>query len=123
MNDEKKKILITEDERSYANALSLKLKNAGYEVLIAENGVKATEILKEERFDLIFLDLIMPEMNGFGVLEFIKEQGIETTVIVFSTLSQDVDIDRAFEMGATDFINKSDIAISDVLLVAKKYLN
>ncbi len=123
MNEEKKKILITEDEKSYAKALSLKLENAGYDTTVAENGVRAVEVLKDEKFDLIFLDLIMPEMNGFGVLEFIKEQGIETTVVVFSSLSQDVDIDRAFAMGATDFVNKSDIAISDVLLVAKKYLS
>ncbi len=121
MTEENKKILIVEDEKSYANALALKLTNAGYTVSVAQNGREGVDILKEEEFDLIFLDLIMPEMNGFDVLNFMKENEIKTNTIVFSTLSQETDINKAFDLGAVDFVNKSDVSIAGVLKVAKEY--
>ncbi len=118
-----KKILIAEDEKSYAKALSLKLSNAGYDVAVANNGEEAIDFLKKESFDLLFLDLIMPKVNGFGVLEFIHQKQISIKVVIFSSLSQKEDVDRSLELGAVEFVNKSDISISEALDLAKKYLN
>ncbi len=124
MNEElnNKKILIAEDEDSYAKALSMKLSNAGFEVTVVGNGEEAIEAVKKESFSLLFLDLIMPKVNGFEVLQFIKEKGIDLTVVVFSSLSQDEDRQKVFDLGAVDFINKANISISDVLKIAKRYL-
>jgi len=79
-----KKILVAEDEKSYSRALVLKLKNNGFEVDLAENGEDVLKMLKKKKYDLLLLDLIMPKMNGFSVLESINKNKIKTKVIVSS---------------------------------------
>ena len=69
MSIQKTKILIGEDERPIARAIQLKLTSVGYQVQVAYDGLEVMRILKADLFDLVLLDLIMPKLNGFGVLE------------------------------------------------------
>ena len=117
-----KKILIVEDEKSIANALKLKLKNSGYESDIALNGEEALEMLEANGYSLVLLDLVMPVMDGFGVLEAMKERGIGTPVVISTNLSQEEDERRAKDLGAKDFFVKSDTPITEVIDQVDKYL-
>lgn len=120
--EKSKKILIAEDEKSIAKALKLKLENAGYTVEHAENGKVAVEMLEANGFALLLLDLVMPIMDGFGVLNAIKEKGIKTPVIVSTNLSQEEDEKRVMELGAKGFFVKSDTPITEVITQIEKYL-
>ncbi|MCX6723243.1 MAG: response regulator, partial [Candidatus Staskawiczbacteria bacterium] len=86
--NKKLKILIAEDERAIAGALNLKLNHEGFESKVALNGREAMDNLQNEKFDLLILDLMMPQLDGYGVLTEMKEKGIKIPVIVASNLSQ-----------------------------------
>ena len=120
--DKKKKILIAEDEKPMANALKAKLENSGFEVSLAFNGQEALQILQQEKIDLLLLDLIMPQKDGFAVLAELKKIGSKVQVVISSNLSQADDISRAKELGAADFFVKSNTQIVAVVEKVKKVL-
>jgi DNA-binding NtrC family response regulator len=100
------KILIAEDDRNLRKVLSAELSVADFKVSEADNGIRAKELLEKEEHDVLLLDLNMPGMGGMEVLNFIKEAGISTEVIVFTgnaTVATAVD---AMKMGAYDYISK-----------------
>jgi len=117
-----KKILIVEDEKSMAHALELKLVHNGFEVKTAANGEEAISILSQGKFDLILLDLIMPKLDGFGVLAKLKELELDIPVIILSNLSQEDDERKARELGAVGFFIKSNTPISDIITRVKERL-
>lgn len=119
--DKKIKILIVENEKLIANILSLKLLDEGFDTKIIYNGKDAIKRLESENFDLLILDLIMPELSGFEVLEKLKEKNIKIPVFVASSLSQVEDIRKVKNLGAVDFIVKSDTPVSEMVLKIKKY--
>jgi DNA-binding response OmpR family regulator len=119
----KKKILVVEDEMPMARALSLKLEKEGFEVKSAGNGQEGLEMIKAEDFNLVLLDLIMPEKDGFYVLEQVKKNNLNTKIIVASNLSQPEDVERAKELGAVDYFVKSDTSIIEVVKKIKDNLN
>src|SRR3990167_6349810 len=90
-----KKILVADDEKSLARALELKLSDAGFKIVSVDNGIKAMQILEKENFDLIVLDLIMPDMDGYEVMEKLKVMHNQTPIIALSNLSQEEDIQKA----------------------------
>ena len=110
-----KKILIAEDESSLSKALQLKLNNMGFEATVAEDGAQALELLKAQDFDLVLLDLMMPKVDGFGVLAGKSDWKSKPIVFVNSNLSQKSDIEKAQKMGADDFLVKSDISLRDIV--------
>jgi two-component system, OmpR family, alkaline phosphatase synthesis response regulator PhoP len=116
------KILIVEDELPMARSLELKLVNAGFATKIASNGEEALAILNNEKFDLMFLDLIMPKMNGFSVLEELKTRNINMPVVVTSNLKQASDVIEARRLGAKDYFVKSDTALANIVSYTKKLL-
>jgi DNA-binding response OmpR family regulator len=117
-----KKILIAEDERPMARALELKLNGSGFNAKAVGNGEEALQTLEKEKFDLILLDLVMPKVDGFGVLEQLQAKGNTTPIIVLSNLSQEEDAKKAKELGAVDFFIKSDTPIIEIVKIAKKAL-
>ncbi len=123
MPDLPKKILVVEDERAISRALELKLAHEGFEVVLAFDGQGAIDALKKQQFDLVLLDLILPEIDGFSVLEKMKAGGIKTPVVVLSNLSQSEDLVRAKGLGAVDYFVKSNVPISEVVVKVKKLLN
>ena len=110
-----KKILIAEDEKPMANALSLKLRSAGFETTLVYDGESAISAARESPFDLILLDLVMPKKDGFLVLTELKKLKITTPVIVSSNLSQEEDIKRAKELGARDYFIKSNTTLAEIV--------
>ena len=118
-----KKILVTEDDKPLAKALELKLGHSGFDVTVAYDGDAAIELLKKEKFDLAILDLMLPKKNGFQVLEELQSQGIKIPVIVLSNLSQQEDLKRVKDLGATNYFVKSNTPINDVVEQVKKTLN
>lgn len=118
----KKKVLVAEDERPIANVLLLKLKHSGFEAEAAYNGNEALEMMEKNKYDILLLDLVMPLLDGFAVLEKLREQKNKIPVIVLSNLGQEEDIERAKELGANDYFVKSDIAITDVVNNIKNIL-
>ncbi len=118
----KKNILIAEDESSLARALELKLNKLDYQVVIVSNGEEAVNQLSTNKFNIVLLDLIMPRLDGFGVLEKLKALKIKVPVIVCSNLGQAEDLKRAKELGAMDYLVKSDTPINGIVDRIKKFI-
>lgn len=112
-----KKIIIVEDEKILANLLNKKLKAEGYESLIAWNGKKGLELIKKEKPDLILLDIIMPEIDGFELMKTIsKDKKLKKIpIIIISNSGQTVEIDKAQELGAVDWLIKTEFDPQEVL--------
>ena len=116
---EKKRIMIVEDDMFVMDIYHTKLKQVGFDVIAASNGLEALKILKEEKVvpDLILLDIIMPYLNGLEVLEEIsKDEALKTIpVILLTNLSQKEEIDKGMSLGAKDFLIKSHFTPSEVM--------
>lgn len=118
-----KKVLIVEDEEPVARAIQLKLKSAGIESVIAPDGQEALSQLSRDHFDLITLDLILPKMDGFDVLEEIRKSGNKIPVLVISNLGQEEDVARAKSLGALDYFVKSNMQLAQIVERIRKVLN
>ena len=81
-----KKILIAEDEKPMARALELKLNNSGFEAKAVYDGSEAMAELEKTKYDVMLLDLMMPVMDGFEVLEKIKKKKIKIKILVSTNL-------------------------------------
>lgn len=112
-----KRILIIEDEKTLARALELKLTGSGFSVHVVYNGEDGVKLLRHEQFDLILLDLIMPEMDGFAVLATLKAEQIKIPVIVLTNLGKEIDVMRIKEFNVKDFFIKSNTPIT---IIAKR---
>lgn len=101
-------ILIVDDNELNRDLLRRNLESEGYQVVIARNGAEAMELARVERFDLVLLDLMMPEMDGFTVLEKLKANPIlrDVSVIVVSALNEPEHVGRCVKLGAADYIVK-----------------
>ncbi len=120
---EAKKILVVEDEARISKLLSMKLGLAGFGVGLASDGQEALDILAAEKYDLILLDLLMPRVDGFGVLAEMQKRGDRTPVIVATNLNQPSDISRVFELGCTNYYVKADTSLDQIVEHAKRVLS
>ena len=112
------KILIIDDERSIRNSLKEILIDEGYDVDVAENGVQGCQMVNNERYNVIFCDIKMPEMDGLEVLDRLNEMGIDSAVVMISGHG---DINTAVECikkGAFDFIQKP-LDLNRILITIK----
>lgn len=119
------KILFIEDDPLIIKIYTTRLTADGYQVLSAENGEAGIKLAETEIPDIIVLDIMMPRMDGFGVLEKIKsnEKLKNKPVLVYSNLAQDEEIQRARQMGATEFIIKANFSPTEMVEKIKQYLN
>lgn len=118
-----KKILIAEDELPLLKAMSTKLRNLGYEVVTASNGLEAVKVFLASNPDLVLLDIIMPEKNGFEVLAEIKNNyKSPTPVIILTNLDQNQDIITGQNLGAVDYVLKSNISLRDLAAKVAHFL-
>jgi len=99
------KILIVEDEASFSEAISFLLGKEGYETEIAENGRVALEIFKRSTFDLILLDLMIPEVSGIDVCRAIRTSS-DVPIIMLTAKDSEVDKVVGLELGADDYVTK-----------------
>lgn len=118
------RILIAEDESFLSRALQDNLESEGYTVDVASNGEEALTHIQAHRPALILLDLLMPKMDGFGVLEKVRTnpEWSSIPVIVLSNLGGDDELKRALDMGANDYFVKSQHPIEEVIEKVKGYL-
>lgn len=118
MNNSQYSILVVDDNEMNRDMLSRRLNRQGYSVSMAVNGRNALEMIKSQPFDLILLDIMMPEMNGYQVLEEIKKDELlrHIPVIMITALDAVESVVKCIEMGAEDYITKP---FNPVLLKAR----
>ena len=98
------RILIVEDDEAIANLLRMNLMKSGYECEMAEDGEKAADLLEVNFYDLVILDIMLPKMNGYEVLEYAKS--LEIPVIFLTAMGETAQRVRGLRMGAEDYICK-----------------
>lgn len=118
--DKKVKILIIEDEESLVDLLVAKLQKEGYEVEAALDGEKGFKKIASFEPNLILLDIVMPKMDGYEVLEKMSEEKISIPVIIISNSGQPVEIEKTTKLGAVDHLIKTEFSATDVLEKVKK---
>ena len=103
-----KKILIADDEHKIVMTLEYAFRKAGYEVFIARDGTEVLELLKEQIPDLILLDIMMPNLDGYSTLSEIKKtkKFQKMKIIFLSAKTSEKDIQKGLEMGADAYITK-----------------
>lgn len=122
MENKNKRILIVEDDHPIARALELKFNKSGFTAIAVYNGREALDILAKQKFDMILTDLIMPDVDGFALLKELRLKKVKTPVIVSSNLSQEEDAIKAKELGAVDFIIKSNTPLNKIVEKVKNLL-
>ena len=123
MARETKKVLVAEDEKPIAKAFQLKLESVGFSVQAVEDGVEVIEALKKGSFDLVLLDLVMPNQNGIDVLAEMQRQKLVTPVIIVTNLSQAEDLEKVEQFkNVRGYFVKSETPIADIVERAKKLL-
>lgn len=124
MAEPKGKILIVEDDRYISKMYQLKLSLEGYEVQVAENGKQGVDKVKEMMPNIILLDILMPELDGFEVLKIVKsdEATKDIPVLIMSNLGQEDHIQKGMQMGAVGYIVKSQFTPSKVVEKIKETL-
>lgn len=110
-----KKILIAEDDIALSKALKLKLKSLGFEAEVVADGEEALVAVKSKSYDLMLLDLMMPRMDGFAVLEELKKVKKRPIVFVNSNLSQASDKAKVMKLGADEYLVKSDVSLKQIV--------
>ena len=98
------KILIVEDDVNIAKMLEVTLSIGGYESERCDNGKKAVDLVTSQSYDLVLLDVMLPDMDGFKVIEYIDKE--ETTVIFLTALQDVMDKVKGLKLGAEDYIVK-----------------
>jgi two-component system phosphate regulon response regulator PhoB len=120
-----KRILLVEDDDALANVYLVRLQAEGFDVRRVANGEDALVTALEYRPDLVVLDVMMPKVSGFEVLDIMRNtpDTANLKVIMLTALSQDSDRKRAEALGVDDYLVKSQVVIADVIDRIKRQLN
>lgn len=116
----KKTILIIEDEQALREVLKDQLELENYDVTTAKDGQDGVAKMKKSKFDLVLLDVVMPNMDGFKTLETIQIEGHASPTVMLSNISQSEERARAKKLGAVGYIVKSDTSLSEIVDYIKK---
>ena len=124
MNGRKKKILLVEDDMALSAVYRSRLEIEGFDVREANNGEDALSATVEYRPDLILLDVMMPKISGFDVLDILRNtpETANVRIIMLTALSQPKDKERAESLGVDDYLVKSQVVIGDVVARVKHHL-
>jgi len=119
------KILLVEDDEFLANMYRAKLEIENYEVVMALNGEAGLHMAEEKNPDLILLDIVMPKMNGFEVLNHLKSDKDlkKIPVILLTNLGQKEDVEKGLKLGADEYLIKAHFLPSEVISKINKMLN
>ncbi len=115
--DTKKHIVLVEDETMLSNLIEAKLVENGYAVKVARDGKEGLTLIHAEKPDLVLLDLLLPGLNGFKILETLSEEKLlpELAVVVISNSGQQVEVERALKLGVRDYLIKINFTPHEVL--------
>ncbi len=118
------KILIVDDDPFILDMYTLKLKEAGFTVENANNGQEGLAKIKKLKPDLLLLDLVMPEMDGFETLERLNKDAPfkPHKIVILTNLGQKEEVERGLKLGANDYIIKAHFTPSEVVEKVKKLL-
>lgn len=124
MNDEQKKILLVEDDEGLANVYKARLEAEGFEVYHCNNGESALSDAMKQKPHLILLDIMMPKISGFDVLDILRNtpEISDCKIIMLTALNQDSDQKKAEDLGVDDYLVKSQVVIADVVDRVKYHL-
>ena len=100
------KILLIEDESKVANFISRGLEEEGYAVDTAPDGKKGLQLINESRYDMVLLDLMIPEIDGLEVLRRMRSAGIDTPVLIITARSSKEDVIKGLDTGSDDYLTK-----------------
>ena len=102
------RVLIVEDERDLSRVVAYNFQKEGFDVVVAFTGEQALRAVKEERFDLVLLDLMLPDISGTEVCKKLKQnpQTAQIPVVMVTALNEVGDVERAVDSGADDFLTK-----------------
>lgn len=119
-----KKILLVEDDDALASVYQTRLEAEGFTISRVPNGEEALAAALSFKPDLIILDVMMPKVSGFDVLDILRNtpETINVKVIMLTALSQDSDRERAESLGVDDYLVKSQVVIADVVAKVKQHL-
>lgn len=124
--EKKTRVLLVEDDVFLRELCTKKFKSEGMDVIDKVDGEQALKALEDEGFDIILLDIVLPSMDGFEVLEKIRnhknEKARKTPVVMLSNLGQDEDIEKAISLGANDFLIKAHFTTGEVVKKVKRIL-
>jgi DNA-binding response OmpR family regulator len=117
MSQKKKKIIIAEDEPTLMGMYKLYFERADFEVIGVENGSECIDSAKKDVPDLILLDIMMPKVDGWEVLKNLKNdpEAKKIPILVFSNFGQPQEIQKGLDMGADDYVVKSNLTPKEVL--------
>lgn len=120
-----KRILFVEDDDALANVYIERLKAEGFDVKRVANGEDALQAALAYHPDLVLLDVMMPKVSGFEVLDILRNtpETVNLKIIMLTALSQDADKKRAEELGVDDYLVKSQVVIADVIARIKQHLD
>lgn len=118
------KILLVEDDPFIADIYKKKFESSGFEVLNITNGRSVLKAVQEGHFDIILLDLVIPEMSGLEVLKELRSPQYpeDLKIVIFSNLSNPEDREQAVKLGANGFISKTEFSPSQVVEEVSRYL-
>ncbi|WP_298115623.1 response regulator transcription factor [Flavobacterium sp.] len=120
---ERKKIVIAEDDSTFAMLLKFRLDEEGFMTFIANDGTQALDLIKEVNPDIFISDIMLPQISGLEVLEQIKQNNSFTfPTLIISSAGQETMVMRAFELGANDFLSKP-FSINELIIRIKKTLD
>jgi two-component system alkaline phosphatase synthesis response regulator PhoP len=122
MTEKKLSILLVEDEENLQEALKLNLEFEGYEVTGVYDGVEALKAVRNEYFDLIILDVMLPELDGISVCESIRLQNNEIPILILSAKNSGADRVLGLKKGADDYLTKP-FNLEELLLRVHKLIN
>jgi len=119
-----KKILFVEDDDALANVYMTRLQAEGFDIRRVPNGEDALAVALQYHPDLILLDVMMPKVSGFDVLDILHNtpETVNIKIVMLTALSQDSDKDRAKSLGVDDYLVKSQVVIADVVDRIRQHL-
>lgn len=124
MEEKMAKILLIEDDPFLTNMYTTRFVSEGYEVMVAQDGETALNLLKQTPPNLVILDFMLPKLGGFAILEEMQKTDVlkKIPVVVLSNLTDEASVKRAKELGVKEFLMKAQHTPTQVFEVIKKYL-
>jgi len=121
---ETKKVLLVEDDQMIVDMYKLRLEEDGFTVIITDKGSEALEIAGKEKPDIILLDIILPEIDGFAILRSLKAESStkDIPVLLLTNLSQETDQQKGIQLGAAGYFVKAQHTPADIMNEIKNIL-
>ncbi|MBI2637349.1 MAG: response regulator [Candidatus Sungbacteria bacterium] len=125
ISKKRRKVLVVDDDQFISEMYVLKLRESGYEAESAADGIAALEKIKNNEPEVVLLDVVLPNMDGFDILKKLGEDNIlkKTSVVLLSNLGEKKDIEKGLALGAIDYIVKAHFTPSEVVERVDKILN